>query len=87
MIKDKAGQRACSTVSEDNRFFDLMVVSLRMLLQIKMLCKRARVCQGLGQKGLGIHFLSLSKNHIKSRLKTEIPNFCRLVNLQTFPGI
>ena len=32
-----------------------------------MLCKRARVCHGVGQKGLDIYFLSLSKLCFESR--------------------
>ena len=86
MMQDKAGRRASSTVFKEDRFFDLMVVSFENASS-HMLCKRARVCQGPGQKGLGIHFLSLSKNHIKSVLKIEISNFCRLINMQTLPGL
>ena len=86
MIQDKAGRRASSTVSEENRFFDLMVASFENAASHKYVVQKSKSLSRVDQKGLDIHFLFLSKNHIKSWLKIEIPNFCRLVNLQTLPG-
>jgi len=49
--------------------------------------KRARVYERLVEKGLGIHFLFSSKNHIYYILQIPVANFCRLIAPQTLPGL
>jgi len=58
-----------------------------MPLPTNMFCKRARVYQQLIQKLLGINFLFVSKNHIKSALKIPVATFCRLITQQTLPEL
>ena len=77
MIQDNVGRRASSTVSKEDRFFDLMVASFKNAASHKYVVQKGKSLSRASSERVGIHFLSLSKNHIKFVLKIEVPNLCR----------
>ena len=59
MIQDKAGQKASSTVSKEDRFFDLIVVSFENVVSPKYAVQKGKSLSRASSESVGYSFLVL----------------------------
>ena len=87
MIQDNAGRRASSTVSKEDRFFDLMAVSFENAASHKYVVQKGKSLSRASSERVGYSFPVLIQKSHKVCFENRSSKLLSLDKSQTLPGL